>query len=158
MDTPVKRSCRMRKKLKREKFEVSLSILKCLKWTRVAKWAKVIDNKEFSKGLELRTRQFAVEINWLSTEFPNIPEGRVIRNQITKSGASIGVNYRKTNRLRSKADLKNRIKICESEVSKTQYWIEVIIDTKWLSREDVDADYEESSELLALITSIGSKP
>ncbi len=39
----------------------------------------------------------------------------------------------------------------------TQYWIEVIIDTKWLSREEVNASYEESSELLALFTTIGVK-
>ena len=52
-----------------------------------------MDNKEFAKGLEKRTRQFAVEIIRLSTRLPNTPEGRVIRNQITKSGTSIGANY-----------------------------------------------------------------
>ncbi|MGR3303188.1 MAG: four helix bundle protein [Candidatus Scalindua sp.] len=117
-----------------------------------------MDNKEFSKELEKRTRQFAVRIIRLSTTLPNTPEGRVIRNQITKSGTSIGANYREANRARSKADFKNKIKICESEASETQYWIEVILDTKWLSREEVNTDYEECSELLAIFTSIGSKP
>jgi len=116
-----------------------------------------MDNKEFAKGLEKRTRQFAVKIIRLSTILLNTPEGRVIRNQITKSGTSIGANYREANRARSKADFKNKIKICESEASETQYWIEVIIDTKWLSREEVNTDYEESSELLALFTTIGAK-
>jgi four helix bundle protein len=116
-----------------------------------------MDNKEFAKGLEKRTRQFAVKIIRLSTRLLNTPEGRVIRNQITKSGTSIGANYREANRARSKADFKNKIKICESEASETQYWIEVIIDTKWLSREEVNTDYEESSELLALFTTIGAK-
>ena len=92
-----------------------------------------MDNKEFSKELEKRTRQFEVRIIRLSTTLPNTPEGRVIRNQITKSGTSIGANYREANRARSKADFKNKIKICESEASETQYWIEVILDTKWLS-------------------------
>ncbi len=117
-----------------------------------------MDNKEFAKGLEKRTRQFAVEIIRLSTRLPNTPEGRVIRNQITKSGTSIGANYREANRARSKADFRNKIKICESEASETQYWIEVILDTKWLSREEANTDYEECSELLAIFTSIGSKP
>ncbi len=116
-----------------------------------------MDNKEFAKGLEKRTRQFAVKIIRLSTRLPNTPEGRVIRNQITKSGTSIGANYREANRARSKADFKNKIKICESEAIETQYWIEVIIDTKWLSREEVNTDYEETSELLALFTTIGAK-
>ena len=128
-----------------------------------------MDNKEFSKELEKRTRQFAVRIIRLSTALPNTPEGRVIRNQITKSGTSIGANYREANRARSKADFKNKIKICESEASlpngirslflrgETQYWIEVILEIKWLSREEANTDYEECSELLAIFTSIRAK-
>ena len=116
-----------------------------------------MDNKEFSKNLEKRTREFAVRIIRLSTTLPNTPESRVIRNQITKSGTSIGANYREANRARSKADFKNKIKICESEASETQYWIEVIVETNWLSREKVKSEYEECSELLAIFTSIGKK-
>jgi four helix bundle protein len=62
----------------------------------------------------------------LSASLPDTPEARVIRNQITKSGTSIGANYREANRARSKADFKNKIKICESEASETQYWLEMI--------------------------------
>ena len=116
-----------------------------------------MDNKEFSRELEKRTKQFAVSIILLSSRLPNTPEGRVIRNQITKSGTSIGANYREANRARSKADFKNKIKICESEASETQYWIEVIVETKWLSWEKVKSEYEECSELLAIFTSIGKK-
>jgi len=54
---------------------------------------KVVKNKEFSKKLEKRTREFAVRIIQLSTKLLNTPKGRVIRNQITKSGTSIGANY-----------------------------------------------------------------
>lgn len=89
--------------------------------------------KEFAKDLEKRTRKFAVGIICLSTTLPNTPEGRVIRNQITKSGTSIGANYREANRSRSKADFRNKIKICESDASETQFWLEVIRDSKWLS-------------------------
>ena len=111
-----------------------------------------MDNKEFSKKLEKRTREFAVRIIRLSTTLPNTPESRVIRNQITKSGTSIGANYREANRARSKADFKNKIKICESEASEIQYWIEVIVETNWLSWEKVKSQYEECSELLAIFT------
>ncbi len=54
---------------------------------------KDLDNKEFSKKLEKRTQKFAVRTIRLSTKLPNTPEGRVIRNQITKAGTSIGANY-----------------------------------------------------------------
>jgi len=114
-----------------------------------------MDNKEFSKKLEKRTREFAVRIIRLSTTLPNTAEGRVIRNQITKCGTSIGANYREANRARSRADFKNKIKICESEASETQYWLEVIVEIGWLTWNKVKAEYEECSELLAIFTSIG---
>ena len=113
--------------------------------------------KEFAKDLEKRTRKFAVKIISLSTTLPDTTESRVIRNQITKSGTSVGANYREANRARSKADFKNKIKICESEASETQYWLEVIVETGWLTWKKVKPEYEECSELLAIFTSIGKK-
>jgi len=41
-----------------------------------------MDNKEFSKLLEVRTRKFAVTIIKLSSKLPNTPEGLVLRNQL----------------------------------------------------------------------------
>jgi four helix bundle protein len=116
-----------------------------------------VNRKEFAKELEKRTREFAVRIIRLSTTLPNTAEGRVVRNQITKAGTSIGANYREANRSRSKADFKNKIKICESEASETQYWLEVIVEMEWLSRKKVKPEYEECSELLAIFTSIANK-
>ena len=63
-----------------------------------------MDNKTFAGKLEKRTREFSVRIIRLSATLPNTPESRVVRNQITKSGTSVGANYREANRARSKAD------------------------------------------------------
>lgn len=114
-----------------------------------------MDNKQFSKTIEQRTKKFALQIIHLSSKLPNTIEGRVIRNQITKSGTSIGANYREANRARSRADFINKIKICEGEASETQYWIEILIETNWLPKETVTSSYNECSELVALFTSIG---
>jgi len=87
-----------------------------------------MENKEYSKQLEIRTKKFAISIIKLSISLPNNTESKVIRSQITKSGTNIGVNYREANRARSKADFLNKIKICESEASETVYWLELIND------------------------------
>ena len=116
---------------------------------------RVMDNIEFSKQLEKRTRIFAVRIIRRSSTLPNTPEGMVVRNAMTKAGTSIGANYREANRARSRRDFKNKIKICESEASETQYWLEVVVDLKWETWEKVKADYDECSESLAIFTSIG---
>ncbi len=114
-----------------------------------------MDNRDFSKKLEERTLIFAVRIIRLSRTLPNTPEGLVVRNQITKSGTSVGANYREANRARSRADFKNKIKICESEASETQYWIEIILNVGWLSLKKVKSVQDECNELLAIFTSIG---
>jgi four helix bundle protein len=116
---------------------------------------KTFDRKQFARELEKRTLAFAVRIIHLSTKLPNTPEGRVVKRQITGSGTSIGANYREANRSQSKADFKYRIKICESEASETQYWMEIIEGMKWLSQEELKPDYDECAELLAIFTSIG---
>jgi four helix bundle protein len=112
-------------------------------------------NKEFAREMERRTLQFAVRIIRVASRLPTTAEGKVVRNQMTKSGTSIGANYREANRARSRADFKNRISICETEASETQYWLEVIGETCWLPWEEVKSDYVECSELLAIFTSIG---
>lgn len=114
-----------------------------------------MDNRDFAKELEKRTREFAVKIIRLSALIPTTPEGRVLRNQITKSGTSVGANYREANRSRSKADFRNKVKICESEASETQYWLEVIVEAKFLKWDEIKTSHEECSEILAIFTSIG---
>lgn len=116
-----------------------------------------MQNRDFAQELEKRTREFAVRIIRLSALTPNTPEGRVIRNQIAKSGTSVGANYREANRSRSKADFRSKIKICESEASETKYWLEVIVEAEFLDWKQVKLDHKECSELVAIFTSITKK-
>jgi four helix bundle protein len=116
---------------------------------------KEMENKEFSKMLESRTKAFAIRIIKLSSPLPNTVEGKIIRNQLTKAGTSIGANYREANRARSKADFKNKIKICESEASETCYWLEIIQVLDWVENKQLESVLTESNELLAIFTSIG---
>jgi four helix bundle protein len=116
-----------------------------------------MDNKEFAKGLEKRTREFAVRMIHLSANLPHTAEGKVVKNQITRSATSIGANYREANRARSRADFKSKIDICASEASETQYWLEIIVESQWLASDKIKLEYDECSELLAIFTAIGKK-
>jgi four helix bundle protein len=93
----------------------------------------------------------------LSARIPNTVEGKVIRNQLTKSGTSIGANYREANRARSRADFRSKIKVCESECSETDYWLDIIITMNWFSINEIEFEVKECKELLAIFTSIGKK-
>jgi len=114
-----------------------------------------IDPKEFARKLEERTTHFAVKIIKLSAKLPNTPEGKIVHNQLAKAGTSIGANYREANRARSRADFRNKIKICESESSETVYWLTIVKLMEWLKPEEINQEFKEVNEFLALFTSIG---
>ena len=57
---------------------------------------------------------------------------------------------------RSKADFRSKIKICESEASETQYWLEIILEVGWLSQKEIMPEHKECGELLAIFTSAHS--
>lgn len=114
-----------------------------------------MENKEFARNLEDRTKKFAISVLRLSAQLPGTVEGKIIRNQFTKAGTSVGANYREANRARSKADFTNKIRICESEASESIYWLEIIEDLSWLNQEKTKPVLLEANELLAIFTSIG---
>lgn len=114
-----------------------------------------MNNKEFAKELENRTKRFAISIIKLSAQLPETTEARVIKRQITRSGTSIGANYREANRARSKADFTSRAGICESEASETGYWLEIIEEMQWINKQKLEPVKNESCEILAIFTSIG---
>ena len=116
-----------------------------------------MENKEFALMLENRTLEFAVKTLKLCGKLPNSTEGNVVRNQLAKSGTSVGANYREANRARSKADFKNKIKICESESSETDYWLTIIKLMEWLPEVALVHEQKESKELLSIFSAIGQK-
>ena len=116
-----------------------------------------MENKEFAKQLEIRTKKFAIGVIKLSSSIPGSSEANVIKNQITKSGTSIGANYREANRSRSTRDFANKIRISESEASETVYWLEIIEEIEWLSKDKLENIMKEARELLAIFTAISSK-
>lgn len=116
-----------------------------------------MDNQEFAKTLEYRTRQYGISIIKLSSVLPNAIETQVIKKRLTKSGTNIGLNYREANRTLSKIDFKNRIKIAENELSETEYWLEIINDFNWIEKDILSLIMKETKELLTLFTTILSK-
>ncbi|TVZ56791.1 four helix bundle protein [Lutibacter sp. Hel_I_33_5] len=114
-------------------------------------------NKEFAKNLEKRTLDFGIQIINLSASLPSKPEALVIRNQISKSGTSVGANYREANRSRSKKDFKNKIKISLAEASETDYWLEMIEALAYKPKNELIIIRKKAKELLAIFTSIANK-
>ena len=80
--------------------------------------------------MKRRTKEFAKEIIRLCRKLPGNREGRLIGDQIFRSGTSIAANYRSACRARSKAEFISKLSIVEEEADETLFWLEVIKEMK----------------------------
>ncbi len=87
-----------------------------------------------------------------------MPKGKVcdtLGYQLLKSGTSIGANYREANRAQSHDDFIHKISICEKEAAETEYWLEIVIESKIAPAGAFQELLVEARELLAIFVSSG---
>lgn len=110
-----------------------------------------MNQEQFKK----RTKDIALRVIKLSEVLPNTHSGNVISRQIIRSSTSVGANYRAACRAKSPADMINKLKIVEEEADETQYWLELIIESKMLPEIRISGLIKEINEILAMtVTSI----
>ena len=103
------------------------------------------------KDLELRTKRFALAVIKFTSSLPSTRELDVLARQLVRAATSIGANYREV----SRADFTNKIGTVQKEAAETQYWLELLIESNLCPNQAAASLQEESSELLAIFTSIG---
>ena len=104
-----------------------------------------------------RTKEFAKQIITLCRELPENGEGRLIGNQIFRSGTSVGSNYRAVCRARSKADFIAKIGLVLEETDETLYWLELIDETNIMKNGGLKGIKKEANELVAIFVSTVNK-
>ena len=107
------------------------------------------------KELEKRTKKFAIEVIKFVADLPKNKITDVLGYQFLKAGTSIGANYREANRAQSRKDFIHKIAIVEKEASETQYWLELCDALQMGDPARRSWLIQESTELLAIFTSIG---
>jgi four helix bundle protein len=78
----------------------------------------------------------------------------VLSKQLLRSGTSIGVNVRESEHAQSKADFIHKLSIALKKANETEYWIDLLFETKYLSQTEFDIIKPKIVELLKLLTSI----
>jgi four helix bundle protein len=105
--------------------------------------------------LKDRTKKFSIAIIHLIELIPRIKSGNTISNQIIRSGTSIGANYRAACRAKSDKDFLNKIIIVEEEADETLFWLELLIDSKMMKKDQLEPLIKECNELVAIFTASG---
>lgn len=103
--------------------------------------------------LKERTKQFALRVLRLVEALPDTISGRVLGNQLARSGSSVAANYRSACRGRSKAEFIAKLGIVIEEADESALWLEMIIDNKVMNHSLVHPLLVEANELVAIMTS-----
>lgn len=101
---------------------------------------------EFKK----RTKQFALRVIRLTGSLPNTIAGRTIGNQLTKSGTSVGANYRAACRARSEAEFRAKLRIVEEEADESIFWMELLVESEIVEEKLLTPLIQEANEILAM--------
>ena len=78
----------------------------------------------------------------------------VMSKQLLRSGTSIGANVKEAMRGQSKADFGTKMNIALKEANETEYWLEILQETNFLTDSQADSMLTDCREILKLLTSI----
>lgn len=103
-----------------------------------------------SDELKKRTKEYALKIIKIVNIIPETTAGRAIKNQLVRSGTSVGANYRSALRARSKIEFIAKLGIVIEELDESLFWLEILLESKLLSEEMVQPLMKETNELISI--------
>ena len=98
-----------------------------------------------------KSYNFAIRIVKLYQYLQSEHKEFVLSKQLLRSGTSIGALIREAKYAQSKADFINKLSIALKEANETQYWIDLLYDTSYLSQKMYDSIKSDSKELIKLL-------
>ena len=78
----------------------------------------------------------------------------VISKQIYKSGTSIGANVAEAQKAQSTADFVAKMKIALKEANETQYWLQLLYETRYITEKEFASIHNDLVEILKILTAI----
>lgn len=108
-----------------------------------------------SNPVKDKSKAFAVRIINLYKHLCSTQQEYVMSKQLLRSGTSIGANVAEALCGISKKDFLAKMYIAFKECVETQYWLELLSETEFLSKnefESINNDCEELRKLLSSIT------
>ena len=97
---------------------------------------------------------FAVRIVKLYKHLRYAVDERVLSTQVLKSGTSIGANIREALRSSSRKDFVAKMNISLKEAYETEYWLELLYKTEYISKKEYDSIFPQCRELTNILSQI----
>ena len=104
--------------------------------------------------IAIKTKAFAVRIIRLYQYLMNEKKEQVLSKQVLRCGTSIGANVREAISGQSKKDFIAKMQIALKETSETEYWLELLQDTEYITENAGESLRADCHELYQMITAI----
>lgn len=105
-------------------------------------------------AITIKTLNFAVRIVNLYKHLCGKSMDRHIPRQLLKSGTSVGANVREGLRAQTQEDFIAKMNIALKEAEESEYWLELLHRTDYLTDAEMKSIFPQCNELTKLLTSI----
>jgi len=113
-----------------------------------------MDYVEKENVVKSKSFAFSVRIVRLYQYLANQKKEFIIAKQLLRSGTSVGAMVKEAEHAESRNDFKHKISIAQKEINESIYWLELLRETEYLSKEEFDSLKADAIELLKIVTAI----
>ena len=97
---------------------------------------------------------FALQVVTIAQRLHDEKRAYVLANQFLRSSTAIGALVREAEFAQSKPDFTNKMHIALKEANETDYWIDLLMQSRLITTSEYDALHPTIQELIRLLTSI----
>ena len=105
-------------------------------------------------AIQKKSMEFSIRIVRLYKYLSKEKKEYTLSKQMLRSGTSVGANAREGKYAQSREDFISKMSIALKEASETEYWLELMNKTGYLSNGEYESIEKDCQEMLKILTGI----
>jgi four helix bundle protein len=101
--------------------------------------------------IKVKSFQLAVKSVYLAKDLKKKHREYTLSNQFLRSSTSVGANIRESRNAQSKPDFIHKLSISQKECDETIYWLELLLATGYLEKDEFDEVNSLALEILKML-------
>ena len=110
-----------------------------------------------ANAIQIKSRNFAIRIVGCYKFLSEKKHETIMSKQLLRCGTSIGANTRESKNAQSRQDFLSKLNIALKEADETEYWLDLLHETKYLDDDIFKSIQDDCAELIKLLTAIIKK-
>lgn len=110
-----------------------------------------------ANAIQIKSRNFAIRIIGCYKFLTEERHETIMSKQLLRCGTSIGANTRESKNAQSRQDFLSKLNIALKEADETEYWLDLLHETKYLDDDIFKSIQDDCAELIKLLTAIIKK-